>query len=103
MEKEYPELSQRAQCELLGVTRSMLDYVPVAESAEDLRIKRLLDEIYLPDPCLGTSRLVTLLEHDHGEKVNRKRLQRLRREMGVETLWCRPRTSIPIESHRKYP
>lgn len=62
-----------------------------------------MDEIYLRDPCLGTRRLVTLLERDHGEVVNRKRLQRLRREMGMETIWCRPRTSIPEESHRKYP
>ncbi len=54
----------------------MRHYVPVAESVEDLRLKRLLDEIYLRDPCLGTRRLVTLLERDYGEKVNRKRLQR---------------------------
>jgi putative transposase len=103
VEKEHPHLSQRTQCELLDVTRSMLHYVPVAESAEDLRIKRILDESYLCDPCLGTRRLVTLLKRDHGIAVNRKRLQRLRREMGIETIWCRPRTSIPIESHRKYP
>ncbi len=81
----------------------MLHYVPVPESPEELRLMRLLDEIYLRDPCLGTRRLVTLLERDYGETVNRKRLQRLRREMGVETIWCRPRTSIPIDSHRKYP
>ncbi len=103
MEKEHPKLSQRAQCELLGVSRSRLHYVPVAESAEDLRLKRLLDEIYLRDPCLGTRRLVRLLERDYAIKINRKRIQRLRREMGVETIWCRPRTSIPNESHRKYP
>ena len=85
------------------MTRSTLDYQPVPESAEDLRIMRLLDEIYLIDPCLGTRRLATLLERDHGEKVNRKRLQRLRRKMGLEAIWCRPRTSIAVESHRKYP
>ncbi len=50
--------------------------------AEDLKIIRLMDEIYLEDPCLGTRRLPTVLERDHGLRVNRKRLQRLRREMG---------------------
>jgi putative transposase len=35
--------------------------------------------------------------------VNRKRLRRLRQIMGVETIWCRPRTSIPDDGHRKYP
>jgi putative transposase len=93
----------RKQAQLLGVARSTLAYRPVAEDAEDLRLKRLLDEIYLKDPCLGTRRLVKVLERDYGQTVNRKRIQRLRREMGLETLWCRPRTSFPDQSHRIYP
>ncbi len=44
----------RRQCELLGVARSSIVYQPVAENEEDLRIKRLLDEYYMIDPCLGT-------------------------------------------------
>ena len=83
VEKKHPRLSVRAQCELLGVARSTLDYEPAPERVEDERLKRLLDEIYLRDPCLGTRRLVTILERDYQEKVNRKRLQRLRREMGA--------------------
>ena len=77
--------------------------MPVGESAEDTRLKRLLDELYLRDPCLGSRRLVTVLERDHGQIVNRKRLQRLRREMGVEAIYCKPRMSIPDKSHRIYP
>ncbi len=103
VDKTHPGLSMRKQCELLGVARSSVDYQPVAESAEDLRIKRLLDEIYLIDPCLGSRRLVTILERDHGVKINRKHVQRLRREMGQEAIWCQPRTSIPDDTHRKYP
>ena len=61
-----------------------MDYEPAAESAEDLRIKRLLDETFLIDPCLGSRRLLTILERDHGVKINRKHLQRRRREMGHE-------------------
>jgi putative transposase len=68
-----------------------------------MRIKRLLDEIYMIDPCLGSRRLVTVLVRDHGIVVNRKRLQRLRREIGHEAIWCKPRTSIPDDGHRKYP
>jgi putative transposase len=103
VEKDHPKISVRRQCELLGVARSTVDYVPVAEDPEDLCIKRLLDVIYLKDPCLGARRLVTILERDHGLKVNRKRLQRLRHEIGHEAIWCRPRTSIPDAGHRKYP
>ena len=104
VEKKHPQLSVRAQCKILGVPRSALNYKPVEESAEDMRIMRILDEIYTMDPSIGSRRLTTLLERDHGIKVNRKRLQRLRRKMGIETIWCRPRrTSIPDNGHRKYP
>lgn len=93
----------RTQCNLLGVARSSLGYEPVGESAQNVKIKRLLDELYLRDPCLGSRRLVTLLERDHGMQVNRKRLQRLRRKMGLEALYCKPRTSIADKAHRIHP
>jgi len=93
----------RKQCELLGVARSSVDYERVVESKEDHQIKRRLDEIYLIDPCLGSRRLATVLKRDHGLEANRKRIQRLRREIGHEAIWCQPRTSIPDEGHRKYP
>ncbi len=104
VKKNHPKLSVRTQCELLEVPRSSLDYRPVGESEEDRELMRLMDEIYLIDPCIGTRRLVKVLERDHGRKVNRKRLQRLRREMGLETIWCRPpNTSAPDKGRRKYP
>ena len=103
VEKNHPELSMRKQCELLGVARSSVDYQATPESEEDIRIKRLLDELYMVDPCLGSRRLVTVLKRNHGVEINRKRLQRLRREIGHEAIWCKPRTSIPDDGHRKYP
>jgi putative transposase len=103
VEKKHPYLSQRKQCELLGVARSSLNYQAVGESMQDRHIKRLLDEIYMIDPCLGSRRLVSVLERDHKVKINRKHLQRLRRKMGHEAIWCKPRTSIPDDGHRKYP
>jgi putative transposase len=103
VEKENPEISMRKQCELLDVARSTVDYQAVAEDPEDIRIKRLLDEIYMIDPCLGSRKLVTILKRDHGIKVNHKRVRRLRREIGHEAIWCKPRTSIPDDGHRKYP
>ena len=103
VEKKHPVLSMRKQYDLLGVARSTAAYKPVVESEKNLRIKRILDELYLIDPCLGTRRLVTILKRDHGLKVNRKRVQRLRQEMGIEAIYCKPRTSIPDDGHRKYP
>ena len=104
VEKKHPKLSVRAQCKILGVARSVLNYKPVEESAEDRMIMRILDEIYTKDPSVGSRRLPEILERDNGIKANRKRIQRLRRKMGIETIWCRPkRTSIPDNGHRKYP
>lgn len=100
---KHPKLSLRTQCELLSVSRSSLDYVPVPRLAVDLKIMRMMDEIYLRDPCIGVRRVVQLLERDHALCVNRKRVQRLRREMGIETIFCRPRTSIPAREHVKFP
>ena len=103
VEKNHPKLSMRKQCELLGVARSSVSYQAVPEDPEDIRIKRLLDEIYMVDPCLGSRKLAIVLKRDHGVDINRKRVQRLRREMGHEAIWCKPRTSIPDHGQRKYP
>ena len=77
VEKKHPQLSVRTQCKLLGVARSSLTYAAVAESPEDLRIKRLLDEIYLIDPCLGSRRLVTVL--GFRRFLDRRLLERMER------------------------
>jgi hypothetical protein len=52
VEPQHPTLSMRKQCELLGVARSTLGYEPAPVDAQDLQIMRVLDEIYLRDPCL---------------------------------------------------
>lgn len=93
----------RTQCQLFSVARSSASYQPVPPNEDEAGLMRLLDEIYLRDPCLGTRRLVSVLERDHGLVVNRKRLQRLRRAMGVEAIYCKPRTSVPDKAHRIYP
>jgi putative transposase len=103
VEKSHPKISMTKQCELLGIARSSVSYKPVPESGEDLRIKRLLDELYLVDPCLGTRRLAPILERDHSIGISRKKLQRLRREMGIEAIYCKPNTSKANPGHRKHP
>jgi len=103
VERGHSGLSLRKQCELLGISRSSLDYEPVGESAHDQHCKRLLDELYMKDPCLGTRRLPAVFKTDYGIVINRKRLQRLRREMGLEAMYRRPRTSVPASDHRVYP
>ena len=43
------------------------------------------------------------MKRDPGVDLNRKRVPRLRREMGHEAIWGKPRTRIPDHGHRKYP
>ena len=90
------------QCRLLGVSRSSLYYQSAAVSDEDLAIMRLMDEIYLARPFLGSRRLVDELQ-DCGFMVNRKRVQRLMRLMGIEAVYPKPRTSKAAKGHRIYP
>jgi putative transposase len=97
-------MSQRRQSELLSVSRSVVNYQKKAPYPKEGKLMRYLDELYMKDPCLGSRRLVPLLAREHEERVNRKKIQRVRRKMGIETIWCRPRrTSIPEATHRKYP
>jgi len=104
VEKQNSSLSIRRQSQLLSVPRATIYYQPVEENPEDKKVRRALDEIYLKDPCLGSRRLVRLLKRDYKIVINRKRLRRLRQQMGVESIWCRKRkTSLANEAHRKYP
>jgi len=97
-----PELSLRQQCELLGLSRSGYNYEPVPESAENLALMRRLDELNLAHPVYGSRRLAALLERE-GWIINRKRVVRLLRLMGVEAVYPKRQLSQPGEGHRVYP
>jgi putative transposase len=95
-------LSVRRQCELLGLSRSSLYYEPTGESAEDLRLMRLIDERYTAHPYYG-SRRMTIWLTERGEEVNRKRVRRLMRIMGLEAIYPKPRLSAAGKGHKVYP
>ena len=85
------------QCELLGVPRSTYYYQPQPETAENLRLLRRLDELYLECPFFGSRRMAVMLE------VNRKRTQRLMRIAGIEAHYLKPNLSRPAPGHEIYP
>ena len=92
VERSGAELSVRRQCALLNVARSGV-YRPRPEtSADDLALMRRIDELYLEKPFYG-SRRMTFDLNEEGRGVNRKRVQRLMRLMGLEGLVPRPGTS----------
>jgi putative transposase len=98
----HATLSVRRQCDLLGLSRSSLYYEPAEETSENLRLMRLLDKQYTARPFYGSRRLTAWLVQQ-GEKVNRKRVQRLLRLMGLEALYPKPRLSVAERGHRIYP
>jgi putative transposase len=91
-----------AQCRLLKVARSTLYRRSAPVSADDLRLMRWLDEQYLTTPFYGSRRMVAVLRRD-GEVVNRKRVRRLMRLMGIEAIYQKPNTSRRHPEHKVYP
>jgi hypothetical protein len=79
------------------VPRSTYYHRPRPESAENLRLLRRLDELYLDCPFFGSRRMAVTLE------VNRKRIQRLMRILGIEALYPKPNLSRPAPGHEIYP
>jgi len=92
----------RRQCELLGVNRSSLYYEPVEPDCEELALMRRIDELHLEYPFFG-SRMMTQTLKAKGIEVNRKRVQRLMRLMGLESTAPKPNTSKPSPEHPVYP
>jgi putative transposase len=87
---------------LLGLSRSNVYYQPIPTPAADLRLMRLIDEQYTKCPFYGSRRMTAWLVRD-GHEVNRKRVQRLLRVMGLEAIYPKPRLSLPGVGHRVYP
>jgi putative transposase len=102
VEADHPDLSIRRQCELLGLNRSSLYYEPIGEAPEALRLMRLIDEQYTACPFYGSRRMTEWLTRQ-GEEVNRKRVQRLMRTMGLEAIYPKPRLSAAGRGHKIYP
>jgi putative transposase len=74
----------------------------VPESEENLRLMRLLDEQYTRTPFYGTRKMTAWL-NTQGDAVERKRVTRLLRLMGLEAIYPKPRTSVPGTVEQRYP
>ena len=99
--RQRSSLSVVHQCRLLGISRSSVYYRPVGASQEDLELMREIDRQYMLTPFYGSRRIVAWLK-TQGYQVNRKRVQRLMRTMGLEAIYRRPRTSQPVPGHKVY-
>ena len=102
VDRDDPAMPVAAQCRLLKVARSTLYHQPCPVSDADLAVMRVLDEQYLETPFYGTRRMVVAL-CAIGLVVNRKRVRRLMRLMGLEAIYQKPDTSRRHPAHKVYP
>lgn len=102
IEEDHPEVPVTRQCELLGLARSSYYYEPTGESASNLELMRLIDEIYTEHPYFGVRRMTAWLRR-LGQQVNKKRIFRLMQQMGLQAIYQKPRLSDPNKEHKKYP
>lgn len=102
IERDHRDLSIVAQCNLLQIHRSGLYYTPTPETEENLRILRLMDEMYLSVPFYGIRRLTELFRNQ-GYEMNPKRTRRLMDVMGWETIYHKRNTSKRNPEHPVYP
>lgn len=92
------------QCEVLSISRSSAYYRPKGPDAKELALMRQLDELHLSYPFYGARRLRDALFDEHGLVVNRKRVRRLMRLMGIRAVYPGSKgTSKPNRAHRVYP
>ena len=92
------------QADLLSLCRSGLYYRSRSAGEREVQIKHRLDAIYTAHPFLGSRKIVEMLAGE-GMAVGRHTIRRYRQEMGLETLYPRPKLSEPGSGpeHRVYP
>ena len=102
LDRDHPDLSVRRQCAMLGVARSGVYRKLRPANDNDLEAIRRIDVLFTARPFFGARRIArTLMEE--GFPIDRKRVRRLMRLMGIEALGPKPRTSKPAPGHKIYP
>jgi putative transposase len=102
LDREHPELSMRRQCAMLGIARSGIYRLPRPANDAELGLMRRIDALFTQWPFLGSRRMTALLRAD-GHSMNRKRVRRLMRRMGIAALGPKPRTTTPAPGHKVFP
>ena len=102
LDRAHGDLSIRRQCAMLGLARSGVYRKPRPANDNDLEAMRRIDALFTARPFFGARRIARTLSEE-GFPIDRKRVRRLMRRMGIEALGPRPRTSKPAPGHKIYP
>ena len=90
------------QSKILELSRSSLYYEAVPINERDLGLMRLIDEIHLKYPFMGSRSIRDQLQ-DMGHKVGRQHVNTLMKKMGIAAMYRKPRLSKPHPDHKVYP
>ena len=103
---KHPKLSIVRQCNLLNLSRASYYRKTIEDicsgSPENLALMALIDKEYMRHPFYGSRQMRSYLRR-MGENVNRKRVQRLMRLMGLVSVAPKPNTSKKNKAHKVYP
>jgi putative transposase len=105
VETNHPQLSVRAQCQLLAVNRNRLEPPPQAARVpgpDRLEMAELMKLIHAKDPTMGARQMRRVLERN-GYAFTRWTVRRMMRLLGLRAIYRRPRTSVPSPEAPKYP
>ncbi len=102
IEPKHPSLPITRQCELLGLARASYYHRPEPEEDENLRLMRVIDETHLAHPAFGSRQMTRWLRRQK-ELVNRKRVRRLMRRMGLGAIYPKPNLSRKHPQHAVFP
>lgn len=102
VEAEHDQLSIVRQCQLLGINRASYYYKVVEPSEEELILLKLIDQQYMETPFYGSRRITAELKRQ-GYQVNRKRVQRLMQQLGLQAIYPKQNLSQKHPEHRIYP
>jgi len=98
----HSQISIRRQCELIGLNRSTYYVKSASESSFNLMLMRLIDEQYMKTPFYGYLKITAWLRRQN-HPVNKKRIARLMRLMGLQAVFPGRKTTISAKEHTVYP
>ena len=102
IDKDHHLLSLKEQLELLDLNKSTYYYQPQLNN-NDFIVRKKIDQIYTKYPFYGSRKVTAELKNNNDEIINRKRIQRLMRIMGIEAIYQKPKLSQGNKEHKKYP
>jgi putative transposase len=102
LEWERDELPLAVQAQLLELNRSGLYYRPAQASADEIRLKHRIDEVYTAYPFFGSRKIAAFLR-EKGFEVSRKAVRRHMHEMGIQAIYPGPNLSKRDLQNRIFP